>query len=186
MSLAKKDIVPKLKELKVEFNEEDSAKNLAKLLKKANKAKAKEEKPKEKGPEGAPREKKVKKAKYISQYAELKLINKSSYTKEVEGKVVVVEGSSIQFHNGLFETSDPREIEFLENNPNLGSVFIRVKDQDLQKAREEKFKPLTERQQEEKAEKEKLSEKEKTLGEGEGLPKKRGKGKTSKKENPAF
>lgn len=192
MSLAKKDIVVQLEELKVEFDKEAEAKDLDKILKKAKKEREKaakkeaKEQAKEKGPEEAPREKKIKKARYISKYAELKLIDKSSYTKEIEGRVVVVEGSSIQFHEGLFETTDQREIEFLENDPNFGSVFVRIKDKDLQKAREEKYKSLTVKQQEEKEEQEKLSEKEKALGEGEGLPKKRTKGKGSTKEKPAF
>jgi hypothetical protein len=100
-------------------------------------------------------------ARYISQSAELKLINKASYTKEVEGRIVVVPGKSIQFHNGVYETKDPDEIRFLENHPNFGNLFYRLKGkEDAQTAREERFKDLEAR---EKA----LAEKEAKLKERE-------------------
>lgn len=100
-------------------------------------------------------------ARYISQFTELKLVIKPSYTKEVEGRIVVVKGRAIQFHDGVYQTSDPEEIEFLENHPNFGNVFYRIKpEEDAQKAREERFKDLEAR---EKA----LAEKERELRERE-------------------
>lgn len=134
-------------------------------------------------------ETKSKKARYISKFRFLKLINKSSYSKEVNGRVVVVEGSSIQFNEGLFETSDSVEIKFLDNHPNFGDVFLKIKDKDIEKARENQFKHLTVKQQEERDEEEKKELEKKALGEGEGLPKKKGEGKSKKsktKEKPAF
>ena len=64
---------------------------------------------------------------YISKYRELRLIDKASYSKEVEGKVVVVQGNAIQFHDVVYETSDENEIKFLDNHPNCGNVFIKFK-----------------------------------------------------------
>ena len=40
-------------------------------------------------------------AKFISKYLSLKLVQRATYTKEVEGRIVVVPGSSIQFTNGV-------------------------------------------------------------------------------------
>ena len=125
-------------------------------------------------------------AKYIAKYLSLRLIDKASYTKEVAGRVVVVPGNSIQFAEGVYETSDPNEIKFLENHPNFGTVFIKVKDKDLQKAREDKFKDLETKEAELKAKEEKLAKKEKALEEGESVPKVKGKGSTKKTEKPAF
>lgn len=100
---------------------------------------------------------KTSKARFISQTAELKLVNKATYTKEVEGRIVVVPGTSIQFHNGVYETNDAAEIKFLESHPNFGNVFYRIKPtEDAQKSREERFQDLEAR---EKA----LAEKEKEL-----------------------
>ncbi len=107
------------------------------------------------------KETKSKKAKYISQSAELKLINKASYTKEVDGRVVVVPGKSIQFHNGMYETSDPDEIQFLENHQNFGNLFYRLKgNEDAQQAREERFKSLEAREKAVATKEEELKKKE--------------------------
>lgn len=127
-----------------------------------------------------------KKAKYISKYLSLKLVDKASYTKEVGGKIVVVPGKSIRFTEGVYETEDPDEIKFLENHSNFGTVFIKVEDKDLQKAREEQFKDLETREAELKAKEKELAKKEKALEEGSSIPKGKGKGKKSKKEKPAF
>lgn len=69
---------------------------------------------------------KKQKIKYISKYHNLKLVNKASYSKEVGGKVIVMQGSAIQFENGVYETDDKDEIAFLDNHPNCGNVFINV------------------------------------------------------------
>lgn len=127
-----------------------------------------------------------KKTKYISKYLSLKLVDKASYTKEVGGRIVVVPGKSIRFTDGVYETEDPDEIKFLESHPNFGTVFIKVEDKDLQKAREEKFKDLETREAELKVKEEELAKKEKALEEGSSVPKRKSKSRISKKEKPAF
>lgn len=115
---------------------------------------------------------------YISKYHELRLVNQSSYTKEVAGRVVVVPGTSIQFHEGVFRTSDPDEIAFLENHPNFGNVFTKVERKDQSKAVNEviaeRYKDLEQREKEIAAREEALRKKEmaaKGQEEGEGKPK---------------
>jgi len=131
------------------------------------------------------------KAKYISKYRSLKLVVKPSYTKEVEGRIVVVPGKSIRFVQGVYETDDPDEIKFLDNHPNLGTIFIKVTEKDLQKdlqkAIEKQFKDLETKEAELKAKEEELVKKEKALEEGSSIPKKAKTGrKKLKKEKPAF
>jgi len=131
---------------------------------------------------------KVKEQTYISKILNLTLINKSSYSKEVGGKFIVVQGSKVEFNDGVFITSDPSEIEFLDNHGNCGNVFIKVKSKDVEKAKEDKFKDL-ETKEKEIADKEKeVKRREKALEEGSELPGKKGKGKGNKKdkEKPAF
>lgn len=115
--------------------------------------------------------KEVKTAKYISKYLSLRLIDKASYTKEVAGRIVVVPGNSIRFEKGVYETTDENEIKFLDNHPNCGNVFIRVKSDDLAKARAKRFKDLETREAELKKGKEELERKKKALQEGESLKK---------------
>ena len=104
---------------------------------------------------------KSKKERYVARFGELKLIDKASYTKEVEGRIVVVAGRSIQFHDGKYETSDPQEIQFLDNHPNYGNVFYKLKSkEDADKAREERFKSLEEKEKELAVKEEKLRKKE--------------------------
>jgi len=128
-------------------------------------------------------------ARYVSKYLNLRLVNKSSYSKEIEGKVVVVPGNTIEFKKGIYETADPDEIKFLDNNPNCGKAFVRITGKDLTKAREEMVKSPDEKAAEAKVEKEKEA-KEKIkegIAEGSSIPKRKGKSKKStKKEKPAF
>lgn len=127
------------------------------------------------------------KAKYVSKYLNLKLIRKPAYTKEIEGRVVTTPGESIQFDQGAYETEDADEIKFLEGHDNFGKIFIKVDEEDLKKARGEKFKDLETKEAELKAKEEELAKKEKALEEGASVPKKGGKkGKSAKKEKPAF
>lgn len=176
MSKLKKDIIEELENLKVEFDEEDTQENLVKLLKEAKKD----------GDEEKPEKGKEKKARYISKGLNFKIVRKSAYTKEVDGKVVVVSGNSIQFKQGLYETDDPEEIKFLDNHGDCGGYFIKVKTKDLANARSEKFKSLEEKEKELKAKEEELDKKEKSLAEEESSSKKGEKSKKSKKEKPAF
>jgi len=111
---------------------------------------------------------KAKLTQYISKYRELRLINKASYSKEVEGKVIVVQGSSIQFHDGVYETSDKNEIKFLDNHANFGGVFIKVK-KDVKKEKADMEETLEEREAKIKAKEEELKKEEMKLkGQEEG------------------
>jgi len=135
---------------------------------------------------------KSEKARYISTVAELKLIDKSSYTKEVEGRIVVITGKSIQFHDGKYETSDPDEIKFLDSHPNNGNVFYKLKNkEDAQKTLEEKKKTLEEKEKELAAREKAIDEKEMAKkGHEEGAKPSakgvRGTESTKKTEKPKF
>ncbi len=97
----------------------------------------------------AKEEKAEKAVRFISRYAQLKIVNKSTYTKEVDGRVVVVPGKSIQFKDGIYETSDKDEIAFLDSHPNCGNTFFRLKaKEETDKAKEERFKTLEQREAE--------------------------------------
>lgn len=88
---------------------------------------------------------------YISRYLNLRLVNKSAYNKEIDGRVVTVPGVSVQFSQGIYETSDPVEIEFLDNHPNIkNKVFFKVdkKVKDAVGAQKELAKSLEEKNKE--------------------------------------
>jgi len=123
-------------------------------------------------------------AKFISKYLSLKLVNRATYTKEVEGRIVVVPGSSIRFDNGVYETKDKDEIAFLENHPNFGSVFVRVDTKEIEEAKKKLGETLEEREGAEAKTKEEKELKEKALEEGAEVPKK--KGRPKKAEKPKF
>jgi len=99
---------------------------------------------------------------YISKYLNLKLVNKASYSKEVDGRVVVVSGSSIQFENGVYETDDKNEIAFLDNHPNCGNVFIKV-EKNAAKEKAKMLETLEEREAKVKAKEEAIAKKEMKL-----------------------
>ena len=88
---------------------------------------------------------------YVSKYLQLKLVRESSYFKEVNGKVLPVKGTAIQFEQGAFTTEDEGEIEFLDNHPNFGSIFIKV-DKNVVEERADYVKTLEERNAELEAE----------------------------------
>lgn len=92
---------------------------------------------------------------YVSKYFNLKLIRTSSYHKEVAGKILPVPGTSVQFIQGAFTTSDAEEIKFLESHPNFGNIFIKV-DKDAVNERAQYVQTLEERNAELEA---KLAEK---------------------------
>lgn len=112
-------------------------------------------------------------AKYISKYLQLKLINRATYTKEVEGRKEVVPGKSIQFVDGIYETEDKDEIAFLDNHPNCGSVFVRIDKKEIEEAKKKLTQTLEERQAEEARAKAEVELKEKALEEGAEVPKKK-------------
>lgn len=126
-------------------------------------------------------------AKYISKYLNLRLINKPAYTKEVEGRIVVVPGTYVQFTDGVYETEDKDEIAFLESHPNFGSVFIRVDTKEAEEAKKKLAQTLEERETEEAKAKVEEEMKSKALEEGEETPKvKSKKGRPKKIEKPKF
>ena len=127
-------------------------------------------------------------AKFISKYLQLKLINKASYSKEVEGRVVVVPGKSVQFNNGVYETTDKDEISFLKNHPNFGNIFIEVKEKDVEKAQKNFNKTLEDKETEKANAKAKKETEKKALKEGEEAEDTtKGKGQKAKKdEKPKF
>lgn len=128
---------------------------------------------------------------YISKYHELKIVNQSSYTKEVGGRVITVPGSSIQFHEGVYRTSDPAEIEFLDSHKNFGSVFTKIDRKDQKKAVDEviaeRYKDLEAREKELAAREEALRKKEMVAkGQEEGAEGKTVSGIRSTADQPKF
>lgn len=118
-----------------------------------------------------------KEAIYISRYYELKLVMTPSYLKEVGGKVLIIRGTYIQFHDGVYKTSNSEEIEFLDKHPNLGSIFRKIERSDLSGGKsvdqiyQDKFKTLEEREKELAAKEELLRKKEMAIkGSEEGAP----------------
>ncbi len=88
---------------------------------------------------------------YISRYHELKLVVEPAYLKEVGIRILTIRGKYIQFHEGVYRTSDPEEIAFLDNHPNFGNVFRRIQSVDmkgktLEQVYKDKFKTLEERE----------------------------------------
>ena len=105
-------------------------------------------------------------AKYISRRRELRIVLKPSYNKELDGRVVTIQGTSVRFSDGIYETEDQEIIEALEKHPNFGAgpngEFIRVPDNvgDMVGERAERFKDLETREKE-------LADKEASLKERE-------------------
>lgn len=103
---------------------------------------------------------------YISRYLELKLVMTPSYLKEVGGKVLIIRGKYIQFHEGVYKTKDQEEVEYLDNHPNFGSVFRKVVTSELKGGKsveqiyQEKFRTLEEREKEVAAREKALQKKE--------------------------
>ena len=120
--------------------------------------------------------------KYISKYLELKIVQKPTYSKEIDGRIVVTPGKSIQFHDGMFETENPEDIKFLDNHPNFGNVFIKVEGVDLIKAKKEFTETLEEKNAEKETKKEEKIKKGKALEEGSSLIE----NKNKKEEKPAY
>ncbi len=115
---------------------------------------------------------------YIAKYHELKLVMNPAYIKEVGGRVITVAGRSIQFHEGVYRTSDLEEIEFLDTHKNNGNVYRKVDRNDLKSGKsmeqvyKEKFQTLEEREKAVAAREDALKKKEMSLkGFEEGAPK---------------
>lgn len=115
---------------------------------------------------------------YIAKYHELKLVMNPAYIKEVGGRVITVAGRSIQFHEGVYRTSDPEEIEFLDTHKNNGNVYRKVDRNDLKSGKsmeqvyKEKFQTLEDREKAIADREDALKKKEMSLkGFEEGAPK---------------
>ena len=128
---------------------------------------------------------------YISKYLELRLVILPAYTKEVAGRIMPVPGTSIQFHEGVYRTSDPEEIEFLDNHPNNGNAFTKVEKRDLGTPANEliakQYKDLEQKEAELKAKEEDLKRREKVLaGQEEGAKQETVSGIRSTADQPKF
>lgn len=89
-------------------------------------------------------------ARYISRYLALRIVVKPAYTKEVDGRIVTVQGKDIRFQEGVFETTDQELIDFLEADKSFGTTYIRVPDDvaDVTKDRGEWMKDLETKERE--------------------------------------
>jgi hypothetical protein len=131
---------------------------------------------------------------YISRYLELKLVMAPSYLKEVGGKVLIIRGKYIQFHEGAYRSNDKEEIEYLDNHPNFGNVFRKVEKSDLKGGKsvdqiyQDKFKTLEEKEKDLAAREKALQQREiETKGAEEGaLSQKAVTGVRSTAEQPKF
>lgn len=124
-------------------------------------------------------------AKFISKYPNHKIVMKSSYAQEVDGRRTIVGGESIQFKNGVYETDDKNVIKFLEDLKAFGRIILRV-DKNLDEVKKKLM--MTEKEKEEEAEriaKEKEREA-KLLKEDEKKLKGAKKRSQDKKEKPKF
>lgn len=119
-------------------------------------------------------------ARYISRYLALRIVVKPAYTKEVDGRVVTVQGKDIRFDQGVFETTDQELIDFLEADKSFGTTYIRVPDnvEDVVKDRgewmkdlETKERELAEREAALKAREAKVNSSEEGAKAGDGLRK---------------
>ena len=135
--------------------------------------------------------KKTEQAVYISKYLELRLVMLPAYTKEVAGRIMPVNGTSIQFHEGVYRTSDPEEIEFLDGHPNNGNAFTKVEKRELDtptsKLIAKKYQDLEQREAEIKAKEEELKRREMALtGQQEGAKQETVTGIRSTADQPKF
>lgn len=106
----------------------------------------------------------IKKARYVSKYAQLRIVLKPAYTSELNGRVITHPGEDVRFENGYYETDKPEVIEALEKRSEFGGIFIRVPDDtDAQLHRTEWSKDLETRQKELEAKEKALAEREAKL-----------------------
>ncbi len=90
----------------------------------------------------------AKPVRYISRYLQLRIVRKPGYSKEVDGQRVSTPGTSIQFDQGVFETTDPAEVAFIEGRSEFGKLIQRVPDniEDIAGERTEVFQDLEARE----------------------------------------
>lgn len=111
---------------------------------------------------------------------------KKSYTKEIEGSVVVVPGTKIEFQNNIFETENKDIIKFLDNSESCKKmqgrgIFVKVTDKTLNAAKE----TLEQREARAKKELEEIK-KQKAKDSVKPTEKGRSKAKVGDKDKPKF
>lgn len=118
-------------------------------------------------------DKKATTAQYISRYLRLRIVIKPSYNKEVDGRVIVMQGQSIQFEDGVFKTDDEALIQAIEARPEFGDIITKVPSNvEAMLHREKTLKSLEEREAEVKAREEAVAKAEAKVqasGEGAGV-----------------
>lgn len=111
-------------------------------------------------------------ARYISRFAALRIVVKPTYSKEMDGRIVTVQGKDIRFVDGVFETEDQELIDFLEaDKKSFGQTYIRIPDnvESVVNGRAEWMKDLETREAELKQREEALKAREsKVSGNEEG------------------
>lgn len=93
-------------------------------------------------------DKKEKVVRFISRYLSLRIITKAGFSREVDGQRSSTAGESIQFEQGVFETSDPEVVKYVEARPEFGKHIQRVPDnvENLTKEQAEQFQSLEARE----------------------------------------
>lgn len=107
----------------------------------------------------------AKPVRFISRYLQLRIVRKPGYSKEVDGQRVSTPGTSIQFDQGAFETTDPQEVAFIEARPEFGKIIQRVPDniENIAAQRDEVFQDLEARENALKAREAEVAAKEAAL-----------------------
>jgi ribosomal protein L29 len=136
----------------------------------------------------AEKNEKSKVARYVSKYAKLKIVLKGTRAREVDGKIMVEQGDSVQFNNGYFETSDMELAKMLESRKDFSVVFYRIPDtKTTDEAKEALNKTLEEKNSEiEKLKKELADERVKNSVKGEDKGKNKAEKKSENKNTPKF
>lgn len=66
-------------------------------------------------------------ARFISPSKNLRLVMKPMRRQIVEGVPFLMPGKAIKFSNGVYETDDEKELQFLRNHPVFGRDFFETK-----------------------------------------------------------
>ena len=113
--------------------------------------------------------KKTKEVTFLSRYLRLRIVMNASYSKEVDGRRVTVPGRAIRFDQGVYKTSDPEEVAFIEGRPEFGKLIQKVpaNTKDLTAAQQRMSESLEEREARVAAREAKVAEDEARLKSGE-------------------
>lgn len=100
---------------------------------------------------------------YRSKFRNLKIPMKKSYKQQVEGQVITIPGTKIEFNDFLFETDNKDIIKFLDTDSvclkmQSNHVFAKIDEGSIEAAKE----TLEEREHRLKKEMDKLKEEKKT------------------------